>query len=123
MPGAVVQHPRLVGDRLDDVVPVEALQRLEVVIRPARAAGAPHVDVDDREAEQVGHRGDTAVGALGVGVAVAGVLDQGRVRAAAAGKVHVDGQPDAVAHRDVAVTAGRDALVVDPGARRPRSAC
>ena len=79
MPDLVVQHPRLAGDGLDHVVAVEALQRLEEVERAAGAAGAAHVDVDDREAEQVGDRADRALAAARVGVAVARVLDQGRV--------------------------------------------
>ena len=57
-PDLVVEHPRLVGDRLDDVVAVEVLQRLEEVEGAARAAGPAHVDVDDREAHEVREDGD-----------------------------------------------------------------
>ena len=39
-------RPRLRGDRLDGVVPVEALQGLEQVERTARAARPAHVDAD-----------------------------------------------------------------------------
>ena len=41
-----VQHPRLRGDRFDDVVPVELLQLFEEVERAARATGAADVDAD-----------------------------------------------------------------------------
>jgi hypothetical protein len=47
------------GDRLDDVVPIEELQRLEVVIRAAGAAGAAHVHADGGITE---HAGDERVG-------------------------------------------------------------
>ena len=81
-PDLVVQHPRLPGDGLDDVVAVEALEALEVVKRTARAAGAPHVDVDDGEAEQVRDLGEAAVRTVErICVAVAGVLNERRVRA------------------------------------------
>ena len=79
-PHLVVQDPRLARDRLDHVVAVEALQRLEEVEGAARAAGAAHVHVDDREAHQVGEDRDPALRPGRIGVAVAGVLDQGRRR-------------------------------------------
>ena len=53
MPTSVELRPRLGGDGLDHVVAVEALDRLEVQERPARAAGAAHVDADVGEAERV----------------------------------------------------------------------
>ena len=80
-PDFVVEHPGLVGDRLDHVVAVEVLQRFEEVEGAAGAAGAAHVDVDDGEAHQVGDQRDPVFGTGRVGVAVAGVLDQGRGRA------------------------------------------
>ena len=79
----VVEDPGLAGDRLDRVVAVEALERLEVVEGAARAAGAAHVDVDDGEAELLNQRLNRALAAVRVGIAVAGVLEQGRVRTAA----------------------------------------
>ena len=67
------------GDRFDHVVAVEVLQLFEEVEGAARAAGAAHVHVHDGEAHQVRDYRDAVFGAFGVGVAVAGVLDQGRV--------------------------------------------
>src|SRR3954447_24150844 len=61
---------------LDDVVAVEALQRLEEVEGAARAPGAAHVDVHHGEAHEAGDDGDPVRGAGGVRVAVPGVLDQ-----------------------------------------------
>ena len=61
MPTLWCSDPRLVGDGLDHVVAVEVLQPLEVVERPARAAGAAHVDVDHGEAEQGGDLADPAL--------------------------------------------------------------
>ena len=116
-----MQHPRLARDGLDHVIAVEALQRLEVVKRAARATGPAHVDIDHREPEQVGDRRDPAVGSLRIGVAVAGVLDQRRVGPFAAGQVHVDRELGPVAGREVAVAAGRDPLVVGLGAQRRRT--
>nr|WP_228430553.1 hypothetical protein [Baekduia soli] len=120
----VVQHPRLACDGLDHVVAVEALQRLEVVERAARAARAAHVDVDDRVAQQRRNLRDRALAAVGVGVAVARVLDQRGERPGAAGRgqVDVDGQLRAVAHGQVAVAVGRDLLAVHRGAQRRRPA-
>ena len=77
----VVERPGLPGDRLDHVVAVERLQALEVVERASRATGAAHVHVHDRPAEQGCNRLDAALRAGRVGVAVAGVLDEGRVGA------------------------------------------
>ena len=137
-PHLVVSDPGLTGDRLDDVVAVEVLQRLEEVERAPGAAGAAHVDVDDREPHDVGESGDPALRALRPRVAVAGVLDQGRGRHAVAGRVgrqvdapdvrHVRRRMDrvgklgAVAGGHVAVPVGGDALVVDVrrGRRRLR---
>jgi len=73
-----VQHPGLPRDRLDHVVAVDALQRLEQSRRAAGAAGAAHVDVDDGEAHPVRDDRDPLCGPAGIGVAVPGVLDQGR---------------------------------------------
>ena len=70
-PDLVALDPRLAGDRLDHVVAVEALQRLEEVEGAARATGAAHVDVDDGEAHQVADQRDAALGAVGIRVAVA----------------------------------------------------
>ncbi len=125
------------GDGLDHVVPVEALQRLEEVERAARATRAAHVHVDDREAHQVREHRDAARRPGRVGVAVARVLDERRVRRRvrrtardrragreaglarrARGRVHVGGELRAVAHGQVRVAVGRDRLVVD--ARIPR---
>src|SRR5690606_16525832 len=50
---ADVAGPRLGGDRLDDVVAVEALEVLEEVEGAARAAAAPDVDPDVGVAEGV----------------------------------------------------------------------
>ena len=47
-----VRDPRLRGDRLDDVVAVGRLQRLEELERAARATGAADVHADGREAER-----------------------------------------------------------------------
>ena len=55
-PDLAVRDPGLVRHRLDHVVAVEALGRLEEVEGAAGAAGAAHVDVDDGEAHQVGER-------------------------------------------------------------------
>ena len=115
------RRPRLPRDGLDHVVAVEPLERLEEVERPARAAGAAHVDVDDRVAEQVGDRGDRALAAVGVRVAVARVLDQRRVRPGPARQAHVDRELDAVARGQVAVAAARDPLPVEPRRRRRRA--
>src|SRR5205823_7352602 len=94
----------------------------------AGAAGAAHVDVDDGEAHEVGEHGD-AVGRAGrVGVAVAGVFDQRRVRRGGVGeagrevvvrhalaggsrrRVDVVGELGAVAGRQVAVALVGDRL-------------
>ena len=133
-PDLVMESPRLARDRLDHVVPVEALQRLEEVEGATRAAGAAHVDVDHREAHQVGEDGDPALRTGRVRVPVARVLDQGRSgprgerRQLHAGqhlrhvlrRMHVHGQLGAVAGGHIAVAAGGDGLVVDGGARRSR---
>ena len=140
-PHLAVGDPRLMRHRLHDVVAVEVLQRLEEVERPARAARAAHVDVDDGEPHQVGERGDAAHRPVGLGVAVARVLDQGRglhagcdQRRELAGqlgrKVEALGVRDvrrrmdrvrqlgAVAGGHVAVAVRRDRLVVDVGRGR-----
>ena len=75
----MIGDPRLPRDGLDHVVAVEVLERLEEVIRAARATCAAHIDVDDREPHQVGERRDPALGRVRVGVPVARVLDQGGV--------------------------------------------
>ncbi len=113
----VVQHPRLSGDGFDHVVGVEVLEGLEVVERAARAAGAAHVDVDHGETHGVREHGEPALGAGRVGVAVAGVFDQGRVGAGSTGEgqAHVDGELGAVAGGEVLVAVGVDGLVVDGG--------
>ena len=135
-PDLVVLHPRLAGDRLDDVVAVEALQRLEEVEGAARATGAAHVDVDDREAHEVREDGDAALRSVRLGVPVARVLDQRRVRRRVRGaagdgeargkpgearrarrQVHVDGELRPVAGREVPVAAAPRST----GRRRPGS--
>ena len=115
-----VQRPGLPGDRLDHVVAVERLQRLEVVERAARAAGPAHVHVDHGVAEQVQHLRDRALAAVRVRVAVAGVLDDRRVRPGAGRQPHVDRELRPVARGQVAVAARRDPLPVAPRARRRR---
>ena len=88
MPDLVVEHPRLVGDRLDHVIAVEVLQRFEEVEGAARAAGPAHVHVDHGEAHQVGEHGDAVFRAGRVRVAVARVFDQRRVRRRVARRRH-----------------------------------
>ena len=131
-PDLVVLHPGLIRDRLDHVVPVEALQRLEEVERATRAAGPAHVHVDDREAHQVRQDRDAVVRTSRVGVPVTRVFDQRRVRRSEIGaarkrrarwqpglagrtrrRVHVDGELRAVAGGQVPVAAVGDRLVVD----------
>ena len=131
-PDFVVQHPGLAGDRLDDVVAVEALQRLEEVEGAARAAGAAHVDVDDREAHQVGDDRDPALrdrpGRRTRSPSTRSGSGSGRPAAAAArsrrqdfghvlGRMDVDRQFGAVARGQVSVAAFRDRLAVEVGAR------
>jgi hypothetical protein len=116
-PDLAVLHPRLARDRLDHVVAVEPLERLEVVECAAGAARAPHVHVDDRVAQQVEQLRDRALPARRVRVAVAGVLDDGRVGRRAGGEPHVDRELRAVARRQVAVSARRDPLPVALRAR------
>ena len=132
-PDLVIAHPWLACDRLDDVVSVEALKRLEEIEGATRAAGAAHVHVDDREAHQVREDGDTAVRAGRVGVSVTRIFDQGRVRRSVSRatwnryarrqtglsrgtcrRVHVDGELRSVAGGEVCVAIGRNRLVVDP---------
>src|SRR5207302_2222865 len=76
----VMGDPGLTRDGLDHVVAVEILKALEEVKRAARAAGAAHIDVDDREAERVGDHRDAALRTGWIRVSVAGVLDQRRPR-------------------------------------------
>ena len=134
-PDLVVPHPRLAGDRLDHVVAVEALQRLEEVEGATRAAGAAHVHVDDREAHQVREDRDAAGRSGRVGVPVARVLDQRRVRRQrnagplgigrarreaglarrARRRVHVDGELRAVTGGEVRVAVAREST----GCRSP----
>ena len=113
-----VRDPWLAGDGFDDVVAVEALQRLEVVERPARAPGAPHVDVDDGVAQQQRELRDRALAAVGVGVAVARVLDERRVRALTRRQLDVDRKLRSVAGLQVAVAGAGDRLLVERRARR-----
>ena len=97
MPDPVVQHPGLAGDGLDHVVAVEALQRLEVVIRAARAAGAAHVDVDDREPEQVGDRAIRSAARPDRRSRSRSTRPASGTGPEPAGQAHVDRQPGAVA--------------------------
>ena len=135
----VVQDPRLVGNRLDDVIPVEILQRFEEVERPARTTGAPHVDVDHRKSHEIGENGDPILRSGRIRVAVARILDKRWVRRkvvsgairhrSASGqsgltgrvsrRMYVDGELRPVTGREVLVSVVRDLLVVD--ARIPRS--
>ena len=110
-----VQHPGLAGDGLHHVVAVQALQLLEEVEGAAGAAGAAHVHVDHGEAEQVEDLADAALGAGRVGVAVARVLDQGRVGAGGGGarQPHVDRQAGSIPRGQVSVASGGQRLVVD----------
>ena len=52
----VVQHPRLAGDGLDDVVAVGVLRGVEDVEDAARAAAAAHVDRDGGVTEGAARR-------------------------------------------------------------------
>ena len=65
----VALHPGLAGDGLDNVVAVEPLERLEEVIGAARAAGAAHVDIDDREPMRLARIEIPLSGPLGLAVA------------------------------------------------------
>ncbi len=131
-PDLVIPHPRLTGDRLDHVVAVEALKRLEEVERATRATGAAHVHVDDREPHQVREDGDAVRRSGRVRVPVARVLDQRRVRRREVGatrngdarreaglargarrRVHVDGELRPVTGGEVRVAVVRNRLVVD----------
>ena len=127
----VVEHPRLVGDGLDHVVAVEVLERLEEVVGAARAAGAAHAHVDDREPHRVQQRRDPVHRTAGVGVPVARVLDHGRVRGRVGGQAgrkrerqagdardlgrrpHGQRELGAVARGQVLVAVVIDCLVVD----------
>ncbi len=113
-PDLVALHPRLGGDRLDGVVAVGGLDRLEVVERPAAAPAAAHVHADPGVAERGDEGGEPDAGAGRVARVVGGVLDDGRERPVGnvARKHHVDAQRRAVAHGQVAVS-GLDLLVVE----------
>ena len=136
-PDFVVEHPGLVRDRFDDVVSIEVLQRLEEVECSARAAHPAHADVDDGEAHEIRQDGDAAFRSGRIGVRVARVLDERRIRRkevgpvrergigrqagfarGAGGRVHGQGKLRPIAGGEVLVTAGRDGLAVD--ARIPR---
>ena len=133
----VVEHPGLVRDRFDDVVSIEVLQGLEEVECSTRAAHPAHADVDDGEAHEIGEDGDAALGSGRIGIRVARVLDERRIRReevgpvrqlgvgrqagfarGARGRVHGEGELRPVARGEVLVAAGRDGLLVD--ARIPR---
>ena len=120
-PDLVVEHPRLMRHGLDHVIAIEALERLEVVKRAARASGPAHVDVDDGEPEQVRDLADAALGTGRVGVSITRVLDQRRIRAGPRRQADVDRELGPVPGGQVAVTAARDRLVIDLGARRCRA--
>jgi hypothetical protein len=79
-PDLVVKDPRLVGDRLCDVVPVEGLERLEVVEGASGAAGPTHIYVDNGEAHEVGDDSDSVLGPGWIGVPVSRIFDQRGVR-------------------------------------------
>ncbi len=119
----VVQHPGLVRDRLDDVVPIEELERLVVVIGAAGAAGAAHVHADGGVAQHTGDErgrvvrgvtqnrevaaeplGGVAQDMPGARWAVAGVGDHGRVGAVLGrpGQGDEDGEARAIAGGQVA---------------------
>ena len=81
MPGLWCSDPRLRGDRLDDVVAVERLQRLEEVERAAGATGAADVHADRRVPEQLRDL-RARLRRAGMRRVVARVLDHRRVRTA-----------------------------------------
>ncbi len=136
-PDFVTEDPGLFSDRFDHVIAIGVLQRFEEVVGAARAAGSSHVHVDDGEAHQVGEHRDAVFGAGRVGISVAGVLDQRRIRRYMAHRrrecrkfeqpararltcgfgrrVDVDRQLDAVPRRQVLVSAVGDFLVVGFG--------
>ena len=120
-----MQDPGLAPDSLDHVVSVEGLKRLEVVEGTAGAAGAAHVDVHDSESELEGDRSNRALATpravTRVGIAVAGILDQGRIGPASRRSLDVDGQLRSVTRAQIAVAAARQALVVDVRVRRRRA--
>ena len=78
-PDLVVQDPRLVGNGLYDVIPVEILQRLEEVERPTRATGATHVDVDHGESHEICENSDPILRSGGIRVPIARIFDKRRV--------------------------------------------
>ena len=107
--------PRLRGDRLDGVVAVERLQVLEEVVRAAGAAGAAHVHADPRHAERGRHELVLRLAGARARRVVAGVLDDGRVRALVrgAGQDDIDRERRAVTGRQVPVAIGRGDVVGD----------
>ncbi len=118
MPTLWCKRPRLVSDGLDHVIAVQALKRFEVVKGSTGATRAAHVHVDDGEPEQCGDCADAALRPGGIGVAVAGVLDQRRIWPLARRKTYIDGQLGAIARAKVAVAIGGDVLGVELRARR-----
>ncbi len=99
-----VLDPRLRGDRLDDVVAVGRLQRLEELERSTRASGAADVHADGREAERTGDQ-RARLRRRGIRGRVAGVFDDRRV-GAGLGRTrerHVDREQGSVARLEVAV--------------------
>ena len=99
-----VEDPRLRGDGLDHVVPVERLELLEVVVRAAGAAGAAEVHAHGGEAEQL-RDPRRRLRRVGVRRVVPGVLDHGGVgpTTRGSGQRDVDRQLGAVARGQVAV--------------------
>ena len=125
----VVHDPVLGGHRLDHVVAVGHLGRLEVGQLAARAGAAPDVHPDGGEAVGVGE-GRARLGRVRVGRVIARVLHDGRIRPTLGrarqrvrGEPHHRGQRHAVAHLDVvqalleglAVVEGLVGWVVDGG--------
>jgi len=77
IPTLLLGDPGLMGHRLDHVVAVEVLQRLERSRSTTRAAGAAHVHVDDVNPIRLA-RAAIRSPARRLRVPVAGVLDQVR---------------------------------------------
>ena len=104
-----------------DVVAVGRLQLLEEVERAARASGAADVDADGRVAERLRDQ-RARLRRRRIRGRVAGVLDDGRVRALVGrtGQVHVHREQRAVARPEVAVPVADRLRRVEGRGRRRR---